>query len=300
MTHQSIKEIKKPRLQFIELLRIISAFGIIAYHSKAPFQDFAYSGLIVFLILSPMIDTRFNWNRVRTGRVLARSLLVPWAFWMAVYGIINKLQHKPILPDGWQSFLYGTSPHLWFLPFMFVVLLIINTIKPRSPNILFWSCTLIAVAMLFSVSLWRPISLTWSPPLPQWISAIPPVLVGVVFGLSGKIGKYRVGALAAIATAMLVADTTFISGVTIPYTVGIVFTAIAAFYGARIMPQNWSVQPVSECMLGVYLCHILVLKIVGYVTGNGNYVTVFLTFLIALSGVWAARRFFGFSKLVLG
>jgi hypothetical protein len=300
MIDHSVKEIKPARLQSIELLRIVAAFGIIAYHSQAPLHDLMYSGLIIFLILSPMLDTHFNWHRTRPILSIAKSLMLPWAFWMVIYGIINKLQHKPFLPGGWQNILYGTSPHLWFLPFMFIVLTAINFVKSRSINIFLWSCTLLAAIFLATVSLWRSMSLTWLAPFPHWIHATPPVLVGVVLGLMGKMGNIRIVALIIIALGLVVADTTFLPGVAIPYTVGILLTAITALYSARLLPQNWSVQPVSSCMMGVYLCHMIVLKIVGKVTGSANYITVILTFVIALCGVYFVRRFFKPSKLVLG
>lgn len=49
---------KRPRNQAIEALRIPSAFGIIADHAGAPFHKPAYAGMIVFLILTPMLEMR--------------------------------------------------------------------------------------------------------------------------------------------------------------------------------------------------------------------------------------------------
>lgn len=247
-----------------------------------------------------MFDTQFHWKRVRPIGTLARSLLVPWAFWMVVYGAVNIAQHKNVFPDGWADLLYGTSAHLWFLPFMFFVLVTINIIKPHSPRLLFWSCTIASSLLIVTASIWRPLSFNFLVPAPQWIHATPAVLIGIIFGLMGKIGNSRIIALLILGVALMVADTEFLQGFSISYTVGVLLTAIAARYGTRLTPEGWSVQPVASCMMGVYLCHMLVLKIVGAVTGQGNYVTVSLTFVIALCGVWSARRWLPSSKLVLG
>lgn len=300
MQGRAIGTIGPERLQGIELLRILAAFGIVAYHAGAPFRDFAYSGLIVFLLFSPMLDTRFNWERVRPVGTLARKLLLPWAFWMVVYGAANWLQHKTIFPGGWTDILYGTSPHLWFLPFMFLVLAVLNMVKPRFPCALFWLCAAAACALLFTVSVWRPISLMWAHPFPQWIHAAPPVFAGIALGLMGKAGSGKFIALLVFAGALIVADAALLPGVGTPYTIGIVLAAVTVFWSMNIVPDDWNIHPISACMMGVYLCHILVLKIVGATFGTNSYLTVSVTFIVALGAVWAARRLFPLSRFVLG
>jgi surface polysaccharide O-acyltransferase-like enzyme len=292
---------KRPsRIQAIELLRIIAAFGIVAYHARAPFHDVAYSGLIIFLVLSPMVDLQLNWEKRRPIRSLARSLLTPWAFWMVVYGLFNCVRHEPILPDGWPSVLNGTSAHLWFLPFMFCVLAILNNVKPHFPEALFWICLATVAALLVSASVWRPASLTLPVPLPQWIHAVTPVLAGIALGLMGRVRNGRIVSLVVLGAGLVVADLAVVPGIGVPYTLGIVSVAAVAVYGSRMLPPHWSVQSIASCMMGVYLCHALVLKIVSAVTGKGNYLTVLLTFTLATCGVWVARRAFPISKLVLG
>lgn len=300
MVHPSTKSSKTPRLQSVELLRILSAFGIVAYHAQAPYHDIAYSGLIAFLVLSPMLDVYFNWDREKSQVLLARSLLIPWVFWMVIYGVFNLVQHKPFLTGGWIGIFYGTSAHLWFLPFMFIALAILGRIKPRFPRTLFWSSTIIATALFATVSLWRPVSLNWLAPFPQWIHATPAILVGVVLGLTGKMGARSLAALILLAVALIVADIACLPDVGTPYTIGVILAGAAVWYGSILLPSNWNVQPVSACMMGVYLSHVLILRLVSLLTGGNNYVTVSLTFAISLGGVWMARRLFPFTKIILG
>lgn len=65
-SEREVQDSKVTRNQAIELLRIMSAFGIVAYHGGAPFRELAYAGLVIFLILAPATDLRFNWNRARS------------------------------------------------------------------------------------------------------------------------------------------------------------------------------------------------------------------------------------------
>ncbi|WP_260599068.1 hypothetical protein [Sphingomonas endolithica] len=161
-------KINKPdRVQAIELLRIVAAYGIVAYHAQAPLHDLAYAGLVIFLILSPMLDLRFNLDRIRSPAALARALLLPWAFWMVVYGAVNLAQHRPFVEASFMGILYGSSPHLWFLPFMFAVLTVLNMLKSLAPAILFYGSALVATALLLTVTMWRSASLEWSLPFPQ-------------------------------------------------------------------------------------------------------------------------------------
>ncbi|WP_157132693.1 acyltransferase family protein [Novosphingobium nitrogenifigens] len=299
---ESVASRKPVRNQAIETLRILAAFGIVAYHSNAPFHNLAYAGLIVFLILSPMVDVRYNWGRPRSVGQLARTLLAPWAFWMAIYGMKDVAQHSPVLGAGnpVAGILMGTSQHLWFLPFIFVALLLTNKAKVWCPPLaLFWLCAIGAGLLLATVSIWRPASLGWPLPLPQWIHALAPVMIGIVLGLTPRVGKAAWLAVVPLAGALVVAIAADLPGVSDTYALGIGLTVLAATSPAAWWPRRWVVQPVAECMMGVYLTHILFLKIFSTISGSGNYLTVILTFVFASLFVWMARTMFPKSKLVL-
>ncbi|WP_260599067.1 hypothetical protein [Sphingomonas endolithica] len=132
------------------------------------------------------------------------------------------------------------------------------------------------------------------------IHAAPGIMVGVMFGLAWKIGPRGRLAVLISAAALVFADFAGLPGIGTPYTVGVAAIAAAAMFGERMIPTPWSAQPVAACMFGVYLCHVLILKVVGVVTGRGNYLTVTLAFVFALFAIWIVRRFIPTSKILLG
>ncbi|CAN5528076.1 hypothetical protein BH10PSE14_BH10PSE14_19490 [soil metagenome] len=294
---------KQPRNQAIELLRIIACFGIVAFHDDAPFHDLAYAGLIAFLIISPFVDLSFNAMRVRSIAALSRALIVPWLFWLAFYGTLKVLRGYPFVPRGnvVLAILEGSTPHLWFLPFMFGVLVVLNAIKTRvAPALLFWAALLVASALFGTVAWWRPLSAGWTPPLVQWMHAAPAVVAGIAIGLAPRIAYGRAIAAALLLVALAFAAAANLPGVSLTYPVGVIVTAAVAWWGARLWPAGWNVQPVAQCTMGIYLSHIVWLSFVRHYTGSSNYLTVTVTFAAALASVWAARRFVPITRLVLG
>ena len=303
MSYDRNGEVKPSRNQAVELLRVVAAFGIIAFHANAPFHDVAYSGLVVFLALSPLMDAQYNWDRRRSPNQLAKTFLLPWAFWMVVYGAIKIALHKPVLVAGnpVAGILYGTSAHLWFLPFMCIILIVSNLMKGHCrPVWIVWLCSITAALLLFGVMFWRPISLTWPLPLPQWIHALPAVLIGLAIGLRHRVGQLALPALAVVAAALAFAVWMLIPGISIPYGLGFALVILAITIPANKWPGWLYIQPVSECMMGVYLVHIIFLYIFDKLTGSANYLTVLLAFIFSFLSVWCARRMVPASKLVLG
>lgn len=92
------------RDQYVELFRIIAAFGIVAFHTKVPLAAISYAGLIFFFILSLYYEVGPNWAKRRRLRDLAVMFLVPLAFWQVIYGAMNVAVGNPLFPyDGlWQ------------------------------------------------------------------------------------------------------------------------------------------------------------------------------------------------------
>jgi hypothetical protein len=291
------------RNQAVETLRIVCAYGIVQFHAHAGEWHFAYTGLIVFIVLSPMIDVLINWDRIRSPAALARSLLVPWAFWMIVYGAVNLALHKPLLPSGYTfgSTLIGTSGHLWFMPFIFGVLVILNALKSTTtPLALFWSSAIAATALMATAFLWRPVSLDWRVPLNQWIYAAPPALAGIALGCAGRSGKAGTAGLALVATGLIAAIFEQLPGIGVQYTLGITASAIAVLTGDKWFPRSISVQPIADCMPGVYLVHLLALAVGSKLLGHGTIASVVFAFLLSLGAVWLARRYAPVSRRVLG
>jgi hypothetical protein len=298
------------RNQAIETLRIVAAYAIIMYHSHAPLHDLAYAGLVVFVMLSPLVDYRYNFGAQRSIITLGRVFLIPWAAWMVIYALLNRLADRPMLPPGpvIAGIVYGTSPHLWFLPAMFVTLVALNMVKRRvSPEILFWGSVVLTAGALASVSLWRPVSLFWVPPLPQWVHAAPAVSAGIALGLMNRVRRRRWLAIMAMLVGLIVALASGLPGIGVPYAVGggaVALTMISEHrHGERWM-SRWrapvAVQVISSCAMGIYLSHVIWLVIISRLTGAGTMLTVSLTFACALASVWLVRRVVPHSRLILG
>lgn len=294
---------RTPRNQAVELLRIAAAFGIIAFHAQAPGAGLFYAGLVFFVLLSPLMDVAKRWDRTRTAGQLAWALLVPWLFWTLAYGALNLALGKPLLGAGpWpMALLMGTGAHLWFLPYLFVVLLALGAAKRRlPPELLFWLAAALAAALLATSGWWRGSSYTLPLPVPQWLQASPAVFAGIALGLAGHMGKRSLAGIALVAGGLAVALVQRTSGVALPYAISLPLTAAAVHLGDNQVLRRLQVQPVADCMFGVYLVHLITLPIASRLVGFHSLAAVALAFVIALAGVWAARRLVPASRLVLG
>jgi len=95
----AVHDARPPRNQAIESLRVVAAFGIVAFHAKVAGAQAFYAGLVVFLFLAPMFEAGPNWLRKRGTGELARTLLLPYAFWYLFYLAANFFVGKPLFVD---------------------------------------------------------------------------------------------------------------------------------------------------------------------------------------------------------
>lgn len=298
----AVKAAAGGRSQSLEIGRIVAAFFIVGYHSTARGHDIFYAGLVFFLMASPFMEVRYNYERQRSPGQLARLFLLPWAFWLVVYGAFNLIRGRPAFPaelDLLSGVLYGSSGHLWFLPFMFAVLLLLATVKRllRPPG-LFWGSLAICAALLLASPVVRPWSLEQGPPASQWIHAAPAVFAGVVLGLAPVIrhGRAGIGVLAIVLGVTFAYD---IRGISLAYPLGALLLFLAATGPERVFAR-FDVEQVSRCMLGVFLVHLFWLSLARPIFPYFDLAGVAAAFLGALASVWLTRRFVPASKAVLG
>ncbi|HBP03196.1 MAG TPA: hypothetical protein DD677_08680 [Stenotrophomonas sp.] len=248
------------RNQGIELARVLAAFAIIWYHSKAPGSEISYSGLSVFLMLTMLFEAGSNWSRPVRIAKLARRLLIPWAFWFLVFGAINLARHKPLMPldysGGWVAgVLAGSSIHLWYIPFIFALIVILALIKRFvDRQMLFWLVVMATVVNLATVWQWEPWSRQVGYPLAQWTQASTAVLIGLLMGLHRST---RWGAHALAVALMMVAATWVLSslpGVALPHLIAALVLLAALRWGHRI-PTLTVMQTLANATFGIYLCH---------------------------------------------
>ncbi len=267
------------RNQNVEIARILAAFGIVWFHSGAPYAAVGYSGLVTFIALSTFFASA-------GPAKLARRVLVPWLFWTVFYlGWRFAADGNPFIEGlgPLASILYGA--HLWFLPFIFVVNVAVGGLASRHLPL---ACALLALVMLAAVPWWRDWQLTLGPPLAQFVHALPAALIGVAL-------RTRAGTAIAV-LALAVGFYWQEGGVSYPYAIG-GGLAVAAVLLPRL---PWKVEAVSSCMFGVYLVHIAALGIFNRISGPQTMLTVVLAFLASLVGVWVLRRYLPASRVVLG
>lgn len=287
-----------PRNQNLELVRIISAFGIVQFHAGAPGAEVGFSGLIAFVSMA-LYFSASSGNIPRTTFRQITSLLRPWAFWWMAYGGLNLVVRGYfIAPDlSWLSgILYGTSQHLWYLPFIFAALLVVEQTRskfsPRLQTALYGSA---GIGMLVLAGIWREPSLALPLPLPQFVHALPAVFLGAAIGFGT--GANARGLVATICVlAILAALWVQLPGLTLPYAVGVG----GFFLALKLPPLKYDLEPISRCMFGVYLTHVIWLSIFNRITGEHQIVTVIAAFVAATASVWLARRVVPLSRTVIG
>ncbi|HVY06911.1 MAG TPA: acyltransferase family protein [Burkholderiales bacterium] len=280
------------RRQDIELLRIVGAFGIVWFHSRVAGWEFAYSGLMFFLIISTFLWS-VSGSAERSVLQRARRLLVPWLFWLAFYGVVNLATAKPFVPLDKGivlGVLAGSSIHLWFLPFIFGVLVLLDRIRGRlRPEVLGYGCAVAAIAVFVSSPLWTPWTKEMGAPIAQYSQALFGVLVGVFLGHYRLLGATWRKLLLAVIVLMTVCFY-IVSGAGIPYIVGTTVAAYVLLRGIRF-PEGLELGWLSAATLGIYLIHPFYLRIVGKFSAIGGIWYPILAFLLSALTIVLLRHF---------
>lgn len=244
----------------IELLRIISAVGIIWFHSGETFgKQYAYSGLIFFVITSAYFSVSSSKKYTLYDR--AKRVLVPYIFWAVVYGAINMLFSKPFFSEKNPliCILGASAPHLWYLPFIFAVFLITDNtktlIRSKYSWIIFLICT---AALLLTAKWWR--SIPYFYPFSQYLHVLPAIFIGLILGSKKYIKQqYIVLSFGIILTCTLIPISQKISGVGLAYFTGCLISTPFLF-SKSILPKSNFILFLGTTTLGVYLLHPLLLS----------------------------------------
>jgi hypothetical protein len=103
-----------------------------------------------------------------------------------------------------------------------------------------------------------------------------------------------------MAAGLVAAALENLPGIGTQYALGIGASAIAVLTGDKWFPRSISVQPIADCMLGVYLVHLLALPVGSRLFEHGTIASVAFAFLLSLAAVWLTRRYLPLSRRVLG
>ncbi|NJK36307.1 MAG: acyltransferase family protein [Oscillatoriales cyanobacterium SM2_3_0] len=274
--------------QDIEVLRLISALGIVWYHSGARGANIGYSGLIFFVILSVFLVS----HKKISIQKRARRLLLPWLIWFVFYGVLNKITDEPFvnLKNGFlPGILAGSLIHLWYLPFIFIVLVTIDVIKNIfSSSTLAHTGAILAIILLIFSDQWREPTIALGYPWEQYAHATPAVLIGLFFRGFDQIGtKLRTFLLLLILFASI--HSTVFSSVGIPYTIGAIAFSSILLYPLPI-PERFNIINMSKLSLGIYLIHPFLLMVAHKLSLHPGILLSIIIFLASSLLIWILTK----------
>lgn len=246
----------------VEAFRTIAAAMIVWYHAGAEGQEIAYGGLIIFLIISTYLAAQAGTRSIQSSlQAKFHRLIVPWLLWDIVYGAVTLSLGKPPGPEcsSWVGkLLTGTATHLWYMPFIFMALLLIDVLKNnvRAP-VIGAAAAVAAATALFTVSAWRDVSIGMGYPVAQYCHAASGALIGLFLGYKSRMPKYLFLALFALLVAAALHALPW-RGVGVTYLVGLLFGGILSF--EWLAGANFhGLEKLAPYTLGIFFIHVLVL-----------------------------------------
>ncbi len=296
------------RMAGIDLLRILAAVGIIWFHMEgAPHRGIGYAGLPVFLLIFFSLVTRQSLSRTTAQFVSRRwqRLLKPWLFWSLVYGA-GKLAKAAATAD-WhplgeilsvKTLFIGTWVHLWYLPYAFVLGLLIHVLNRRIAAVnhvaVVVTATVVGVVTL-AVCAVDLAGRAAAPPLPQWEFGLAALPLGLAVGrsLAAPTRRGQVGLLSLVSGATLGVSTLLISlgwrSTLVPYSLAIMLVCLAYLVPVS---NNALISAAAPLTFGIYLIHPLVLYGLNHsFLAHGHFtVTVLLTTCVAGAVTWALTK----------
>jgi surface polysaccharide O-acyltransferase-like enzyme len=281
----------------IEILRLLSAFGIVWFHSGTHGIALAYGGLVVFLVLSVALGGRAGRPDAATVLRRALRLLRPWLLWFGLYAAFNALRGLPVLPleHGWVAgVLAGPSIHLWYLPFMFGALVALDLLRAHvALRMLSAAAFALALVVMATAPLWRPVSLGLPYPALQWADALAPVLVGV-FALGAREGCWSRSTALAMAAVLVLAAAGLpaFEWVGTPYAVGLAASLWLLLRTPAASPAGAvKLAALTDCTFGIYLVHSGVFALLlAHGPALSEDALPVAIFAVALAGTWALRQ----------
>jgi surface polysaccharide O-acyltransferase-like enzyme len=276
----------------LDAAKVVSAIAIIFYHALAPGRELWYAGLVVFLCFSAALH-RFKHEPVaRTAKERYDRLLKPWLTWFLIYAVVNLANGAPVASGDNILFLLlaGPSIHLWYLPFIFLVLFIFDCVKAHTGKTALKYASLMAMLLFFAAApYWRPYSFNLIEPIPQYWHAAPAVLLGLAFPVSEiRATPLKMVGYGAIVLSPLLAWNT--PGICITYVAGFAVFFVSTLIQSRL--QLDFLKTLSGATLGVYLCHPLIIRATRYLVDNPVAIALISTSL-AFACVLFARMVFG-------
>lgn len=264
------------RLVYLDLLRILASIDIVSGHLHGH-HILGGIGLPVFALTSVAMTVRKpDIHDLRTlVNQKAQAILAPWVFWSGVYAMwllgLQYLHREPLSdPFSPNMLLYGTSIHLWFLPFILaanVAAMRLQHAARRYPHLPVVPLSVAAgVVLMFACALAR-LHLPPMTPLSQWLFCIPAIPLGFAVGRQLSPDNLRTRRLLLIAatSALVLLFALWLQrssilevGLLHRFGLGTLLVCVAAIWTRR---DNPTTRFLCRHTFGVYLVHPLLLYV---------------------------------------
>lgn len=297
----SSARISSPRLAAVEWLRLLAIAAVVFLHLDAGPLWMAMAGVMCFVSLMTAFTASSTLRRNPTELISLRAqrLLVPWFLWSGVYAVAKMadavVKHEPLttLYEPWMLFA-GSSLHLWFLPWAFVVCVVVGVWFAQrkfyhQSESAWWGCILLAICLyIVSTHVYPILHRNGISPPHLWILYTPAVAVGLALA--------RIPPGVSTSTPKLIA---LVSGIGLAGTEAVMYghatVAIAMTLSAFLCALAWHIPLVAGSMTvrlgsmsyGIYIVHLLVARILSRLVpgmdGEGRALIVLI-----LSGLFVA------------
>ena len=184
---------KRGRLANVERLRVLAIVDIVGFHVDTEHLSASAlggTGLVLFLLMAHTFHVAIaeRMSLEAFTRLKVRRLMVPWLFWSGVYFVWNVVLALRA-NEAWNArldvwmFTYGTSIHLWFVPFACVTGIFVvwahQRLKAASPARVIYGTAIVGVLTLL---IFRPMADGFGAPAAQYMLGLPGVFLGLVLG----------------------------------------------------------------------------------------------------------------------
>ena len=272
----------------IERLRIIAAYGIICFHSQSGFlKEIGYAGLPAFVMVT------FSFGLIGLAQVAygpgeshfkkymvskINRLLLPYFFWVIIYGVwgcarmLSSRGEIINVPITIFFPLYGTSIHLWYLPFVFLGLVILSYMKEhflmKSHFALFAFSTATILTGLLPVFI--PDINNMPLPVPQVVYALPALFLGLIISDTLQVRiplKYLLAVMIIFFTGVVRLISSNDHSYLLLYLISFIVVVIAKNIPGK---HDDITEKLSPLTFGIYLVHPIIISIVANVFGYHN------------------------------
>ncbi len=261
-------EIPSDRFHAFDPLRIVAAFGIVAFHfGPKAFSTVGYAGLPTFLLITFALVGLRGKLRLSTDSVKRRfrRLMVPWMAWWIIYLCVRLpkvLRTGAAVGFDYTWLLAGPRIHLWYLPFAFLGTLLASLIVTQAASRSVAGIRLLGALGILSLAVFcqLPGDLRLLP-LGEWWVATPSIFIGLCIGLTWRFRtEKRVLELGLLAVGCVIAGGLGCLGARsqagIAYAIGTV-CVIACVLVPKAAPVPGA-KALADLTMGVYLIHPLV------------------------------------------